>query len=142
MIWKIQYIRTLCQSKPIKFILIGMVNTAIGYSIFGTCILLHVGPQPSLIVATVLGVIFNFFSIGRYVFGSLSVLQLIKFILIYTFVYLLNVVLLQYFISYGGLRPLAAQLLCIPIIATINYVFCKQFVFRKSNNGTKSEKVA
>jgi len=53
-----------------RFIAVGLLNTVVGYAIYGILILLNVPYLAALLVSTIAGVIFNYFSIGRLVFKS------------------------------------------------------------------------
>jgi len=53
-----------------RFIGVGLINTVVGYGIYGILILLNVPYLVALLMATIMGVIFNYFSIGRLVFKS------------------------------------------------------------------------
>ena len=53
-----------------RFIAVGHLNTIVGYAFYGILILLNVPYLAALLVATIAGVIFNYFSIGRLVFRS------------------------------------------------------------------------
>jgi GtrA-like protein len=48
------------QSRPVKFIAIGIVNTAFGYFIFAALYLIIVDYRLSIVVAMIIGLIFNF----------------------------------------------------------------------------------
>jgi len=48
-----------------RFIGVGLLNTVVGYAIYGLFIFLKMPYLVALLMATIMGVIFNYFSIGR-----------------------------------------------------------------------------
>lgn len=57
-------------SQFVRFILVGVVNTAVGYLIFAGFVLLSVPAQTALAAAFVLGVLWNFGTHARLVSGN------------------------------------------------------------------------
>lgn len=53
-----------------KFLGVGIVNTIVEYAIYAVLIIFGLPYLAALFIATVMGVIFNYFSIGRLVFKS------------------------------------------------------------------------
>ena len=53
-----------------KFISVGLINTLVGYAIYAILIAANISYFLALFVATIAGVTFNYFSIGRLVFKS------------------------------------------------------------------------
>jgi len=117
----------------IKFIQIGIVNTMFGYGIFALCFLATRWPQLSAVVATVVGVLFNFFTTGRLVFGSRAMSALGPFVLGYVVTLSLNLVLLDAMLGLG-VGALLAQALILPITVTLNYLVNSRIVFRTRAN--------
>jgi putative flippase GtrA len=112
----------------VRFLLVGGLNTAVGYSIFAAFILLGASSTLALIGATVLGILFNFASTGRVVFGTGNVRLLPRFVLAYGAQFLLNWVALQA-LERAGLSPLLAQLLLLAPLAIITFLMMKTLVF-------------
>ncbi len=80
----------------VKFIGVGVLNTLFGYSIYAGFIFVGLPNVVSLLMATVAGVIFNYFSFGRMVFNARGGgWVFIRFIVVYSIVYLINAVLLS-----------------------------------------------
>ena len=65
-----EVVASLLRLRFVRFLLIGVVNTIFGYSIFAAMFLATGQPELSIIVATAIGVLFNFMSTGRVVFGN------------------------------------------------------------------------
>jgi putative flippase GtrA len=103
-----------------RFLVVGALNTAVGYALYATFYLLLGAPRLSLILATVVGVIFNFFSTGRIVFANKSATAFPRFIAGYAVTLGLNIVLLDVMIRFG-LHPLWAQLCALLIVVPLSY---------------------
>ena len=73
-----------------KYLVVGGVNTLFGYSVFAICLFFGFHYSLAVLVATILGVLFNFQSYGRLVFQNHSWVLLVRFILVYTIIYLVN----------------------------------------------------
>lgn len=114
----------------IKFGLVGILNTAFGYLLFATLVWLTDGPKLSLLVATVVGVLFNFMTTGRLVFYSRGFKMLLPFVLAYGVVYLVNACALDSLI-WLGIRAELAQLFCLPFVAFLAYFINARFVFEE-----------
>lgn len=103
-----------------KFLGVGVLNTLFGYGIYAGLVFIGIPLLAALFAATVLGVIFNYFSFGRMVFkakGGWFVFG--KFIVAYTIVYLMNAVFLSILTEGGYLNAYFAQAVCIlPSVAT------------------------
>jgi putative flippase GtrA len=112
----------------VRFLLVGGLNTAVGYSIFAALILLGAESVVALAGATILGLLFNFFSTGRIVFGSGDPSLLPRFLIVYGVQFLINWAALHS-LERAGLAPLAAQLLLIIPLALLSFILMRRFVF-------------
>ena len=56
-----------------RFLAIGVLNTLVGYGLFSLLVLIRLAPGVALLVATVLGVLFNYFTTGQLVFATKGV---------------------------------------------------------------------
>jgi putative flippase GtrA len=103
-----------------RFVMVGMLNTAVGYALYAMFYLLFGMPRLSLILATVGGIIFNFFSTGRIVFANKGFRAFPFFVAGYAVTLGLNIVLLDAIIGLG-LHPLVAQLCALLVVVPISY---------------------
>ena len=112
-----------------KFLLVGVLNTVFGYSVYW--ILLQLGLHFSLAVlfATVLGVLFNYKTIGKLVFKSEENSFLIKFILVYVIQYIINVAGIKIFNLFGIGYGFGGLLMLFPL-AILSFVLNKKLVFK------------
>ena len=112
----------------VRFLIIGGVNTLVGYSLF--CALLYAGLHYALagLISTVLGVIFNFFTTGGIVFDNRDPLLLFRFSLGYVFIYGIGVGEMRVADVLGWNLYLVSGLLLLPN-ALFSYLLNKKFVF-------------
>jgi putative flippase GtrA len=111
-----------------RFLFTGMLNTAVGYSIYFVGLTLGAKPAIALAVATALGALFNYFSTGRLVFQSRGMSRLPRFILAYVVIYGFNLLLLQTALTLGA-APWLAQILVLPIVVIASYLLLNFVVF-------------
>lgn len=114
----------------IRFIGVGLVNTLFGYMIYAVLIYWGLYYVYAVFFATVAGVLFNFKTIGTFVFQSDDNTRLLHFIGVYTIVYAINVGLINLF-SVWGIDYYMAGFLAIFPCAGVSFVLNKRFVFRK-----------
>jgi len=74
-----------------RFLLVGVLNTLFGYFLYGTLILIGLDYKLAVLLATILGVLFNFQTTGKLVFGSKNNKLIFRFVLVYVVTFLLNV---------------------------------------------------
>lgn len=112
----------------IRFLFVGVLNTAFGYGMF--YLLLSVGllPEAGLLCATLAGVLFNFMTTSRLVFKQRGAEFFLPFIAVYVLVYLTNAGTLRLLIIAGVTAALAQALLLAPF-AAMTYVLLKRFVY-------------
>jgi putative flippase GtrA len=120
-----------------RFLVIGVVNTIFGLSVFVACILLGVGREISLAIATIIGVLFNFQTMGRLVFRGYRPELIFRFALGYAAVYGLNVLALNCFFKFG-IAPIPAQTILTPFFAALTFLINRTFIFRMANEDPPS----
>ena len=112
----------------IRFVAVGVLNTAVGYMIFAALTLVGLRPSAAVVCGTVLGVLFNFQSIGRLVFGASGSRLLPRFVGVYAVQALANIGLLHFAIAHG-VPVLIAQALVLPPLVVLNFLLMRRFVF-------------
>jgi putative flippase GtrA len=113
-----------------RFILVGLINTLFGYSIYALMIYIGLSYDVALIISTVCGIIFNFHSIGKLVFNNFKYTLLFKFVLVYVLVYFINLLLIKLFIWLGANAYLGGGLAIIPSAAA-SFLLNKYLVFNR-----------
>lgn len=113
----------------LRFLLVGALNTVFGYACFA--VFLHFGLHYSvaMLMATVLGVLFNFKSTGALVFGSHDNRLIFRFIGTYAIVYLANIAGIGV-LARAGLTPIVGGALMLPLAAILAFLLNKKLVFR------------
>ncbi len=115
----------------LKYLLVGGINTIFGYSIFAFLLFFGLHYSLAVLVATILGVLFNFQSYGRIVFKNHSRRLLTKFIFIYAIIYLVNISLLLAFDFFVSNLYISGAIV-IPLVAYLGYFLNKRYVWKKS----------
>jgi len=111
-----------------RYLMVGLLNTLFGYSIFALLIYLGLNYPVALLLATVLGVLFNFKSIGILVFESRDNKLIFRFIVVYVVIYLLNLAGLK-LLSLAHVNMYVAGAILLPLMAIVGFVINKRFVF-------------
>ena len=114
-----------------KYLLIGGVNTVFGYCVFAFLLFFGIHYSLAVLVATILGVLFNFQSYGRLVFQNHSWVLLVRFILVYTIIYLVNILLLIVFDLFLSNLYISGAI-ALPVVAYLGYFLNKRYVWKKS----------
>ena len=117
--------------RMLKFLGVGLVNTLFGYSIYAGFVFIGLPYLAALLLATVVGVVFNYFSIGRIVFSARGGwLAFGKFIAAYVVVYAVNAALLSMLTVNLGLSPYAGQFLCVPANVATGWLLMNCWVYK------------
>lgn len=110
------------------FLVVGVLNTAFGYGCYALLVWLGVHYALAAFLSTVLGVLFNFQTIGRLVFRSHDHRRLWRFVGVYTATYGLNVAGL-WALQKVGLNAYASGALLLLPMALLAFVLQKRLVF-------------
>ncbi len=99
----------------VKFIVVGFFNTLFGYLVFAGALFVGLHYALAAAVSVAAGAIFNFQTIGHFVFGSRHYSRLFKFFTVYFLVYLLKVAGLSALQGIGVNNYLGGALLILPL---------------------------
>lgn len=116
-------------SKLIKFIFVGILNTVFGYSIFAFFIFCNLHYTIASLLSTVIGVLFNFKTTGNLVFKNKDNTLLGKFILVYMLIYLLNIISLKLLENFYVDIYISGAILMFPL-ALLSFLLNNRFVFQ------------
>ncbi|PUA39894.1 polysaccharide biosynthesis protein GtrA [Paenibacillus elgii] len=122
-------IRKLYNNELIRFLFVGGLNTAFGYSIFALFIFVGLHYTLASLFSTILGILFNFKSTGILVFNSKKNSLIYKFIAVYGIVYLINVSLLKILSLFITNVYFSGAIILLPL-AVLSYILNKKFVFK------------
>lgn len=114
------------------FVLTGVINTVFGYSIFAISIFVGVQSWLALMLSTVLGIVFNFKTIGTLVFNSKDNSKFFKFLLIYVLLYGVSLLLVELFMKLGLSAYVSGFVTLFPV-AVLSFFLNKTLVFHVVN---------
>ena len=113
-----------------KYVFVGGINTVFGYGIFAFLLFLGLHYSVAVLIATILGILFNFQTYGKFVFLDRDQRLIAKFLFAYIAIYLVNVLLLSLMNLFLIDLYLGGAILMLPI-AYLGYVLNKRFVWKK-----------
>ncbi|TAN34191.1 GtrA family protein [Patescibacteria group bacterium] len=123
-------LRRIFENKFIRFLAVGGINTIFGYGVFALMIFFGLHYALAALLATILGVLFNFQTVGRLVFASYRRDLLFKFVGVYAFTYLINLVFLCFLNLKGVSNYVSGAILILPM-AFIAFYLNKRFVYER-----------
>ena len=111
-----------------RFLVAGGVNTLFGFVVYSFCIIAGGAVWAALLVGTVSGTIFNFFTTGGYVFRELSLARFPRFVICYLLVYGINLAMIELLFMWMNNKILPQAILILPM-ALLSYLLMGRFVF-------------
>lgn len=117
-----------------RFVVVGAVNTAVGYGLYAACIFAGTGYAAASAISMIGGILFSHQTTGSLVFRSARKRTLWKFAACYLVVYAFSVALL-YAMDAAGVNPYLAGLLAGVPAALLSFTLLKFLVFRTSESG-------
>lgn len=120
----------LLKHRLIRFFLVSGLNTVFGYGLFALLIYCDLSYPIALLISTIAGILFNFKTIGGFVFKSQNNILIFKFFGVYGITYLFNVAGLAFFKNLQLNTYIAGAILVIPV-GLLAYILNKRFVFKK-----------
>ena len=123
-------IKQFLDSQFIRFVLVGILNTIFGYSVY--CLMIWIGLSYwwATLIANVLGVMFNFKTTGVLVFKNHNNWLFFRFALCYVLAYFLNVGIIALFSHYTSINQYISGFIATLITALFSFCFQKWVVFR------------
>jgi putative flippase GtrA len=114
-----------------RFLMVGGLNTIVGYTLFTIFIFAGAGTTIAAVGATVLGVLFNFRSIGLMVFGSSGKGVFVRFVTVYVAQLAANLALLR---GSAMLRisSIVAEAIILPTLAIATFLVMRRWVFNSA----------
>lgn len=105
----------------IRFLGVGVLNTAFGYAAYALLVLIGLSPQPALAVAFAMGILWNYLTHARLVFDTRGVARIVPYAAAYGVIYAINALALAAALR-AGLNPLVAQALLVLPMAALSFV--------------------
>ena len=125
-------VKRLWSIRLVRFLFVGGINTLFSYLVYSGLILLQFHYAIASLLATILGILFNFFTTGKIVFRNNDRKLLLKFFGVYGITYLINLCFLKIFDACRVNMLIAGAILVLPI-AILSYFLNKTLVFRVTN---------
>lgn len=115
----------------VKFLGTGVLNTLFGYGVFAGLVFINLSYLIALFIATLAGIIFNYFSFGRMVFSARGGWFVFgKFVSAYTMVYGINATFLGILTHDFHWSPYLGQILCILPSVVISWILMNYWVYK------------
>ena len=121
----------LSEHRFIRFLFAGGINTLFGFGIYSLAIFTGSAVWIALLIGTIAGSVFNFFTTGGYVFRELSLGRFPRFVICYALVYSINLGLIEVLVIWLS-NEILSQLILIFPIAVFSYFLMAKFVFSNS----------
>jgi len=128
-------IRRLLSNRFLRYLVVGGINTAFGYGVFAALVLVGVHYAIAAATSTVAGVLFNFQTYGRLVFGRADRRLLFRFVLVYGLNYVIGVSLLRLGRELGIHVLVTSAVLILPM-SGLAFLLNKLLVFEPSKRPT------
>ena len=112
----------------LRFLVAGGVNTLFGFAAYSAGIVAGAPVWIALMVSQVAGILFNFFSTGRYVFRDRTFSRLPRFVFCYLLAYGVNLQLIEWVLQWRADRILAQAVLVLPM-AIFSYLLMARIAF-------------
>ncbi len=110
----------------VKFLAVGVLNTAFGVAVYEVLVYLGMAPQPALALAYFIGIIWNYFTHGKIVFENQGFGKFPAYLGSYFLIYLLNAaglyLMLQAGVSKFVAQPILAVIMAVPTFFLLSYV--------------------
>jgi len=117
----------------ILFLFVGLLNTGFGYGLFALLIFLKIHYALASLIATIIGIIFNFKTTGVIVFRNRNNYLIFRFFVAYGITYLLGLLFL-YVTNYFKINNYVGGAAWLLPGAIISYFLMKSIVFRYKNS--------
>jgi putative flippase GtrA len=133
-------LRPLLEQRPVRFILVGGLNTVIGYALFALLVATGLNYPYAMMLTTSIGVMVNFKSTGKLVFNNSNNRLLFKFIALYVFIYFFNIMLIRG-LDFFFHNVYISGIFSIMAAAVVSYYGNKNFIFTANQSMLNSPPV-
>jgi putative flippase GtrA len=125
-----QKLQAFWNNRFVRFLVVGGGNTVFGYGVFVVTYAISNSHHTAIVIATGIGIAFNFFTTGGVVFRNRSAGAAVPFALGYAVVLTLNLLLADLLVA-AGIGVLLSQALALPFVVILSYFINAYFVFRR-----------
>ena len=129
---KTRMVKMFFLDKRIRFLLVGGLNTAVGYGFYALFIFLGLDPYLAITLSTVIGVINSYFWNKYFTFRKpgKSIAEILRFVLVYAVSSCANLGLVYLFVDVLGTNPYLSGVFCLAITTLVSYLGHSFFSFR------------
>lgn len=120
----------LLKKRLVRFFLVSGLNTIFGYGLFALFLYSGISYPFALLFSTIIGIVFNFKTIGNLVFKNRRNILVFKFFAVYGITYLCNLAGLAFFNFLQINNYVGGAILVVPI-GVLSFVLNRTFVFKK-----------
>jgi len=114
--------------KFLRYLAVSGLKTFFGYSIFSVFLILGFQFSIALFIATVIGILFNYKTIGVIVFKNESNILFLRYFTVYGFTYFCNLLLLK-IVSIFSVDLYMAQAIFVIPFGLLSFILQKEIVF-------------
>jgi putative flippase GtrA len=132
------FVSSVLSARLSRFILVGALNTAIGYAIYALFIYVGLPFPVANFLAVVVGIVIGFKTQATLVFQNPDNRLFVRFVTLWVVMYVLTTAIIAQFISLG-MNAYAAGAAMLPISATISFIVQKTWVFRRRGRTNSSQ---
>ena len=122
---------SLGQNYFIRFISVGVFNTLFGLVIYSFFIVIGAEFWLALLIGTISGTVFNYITVGGYVFRQLAPHHFPKFLFFYILVYFINFIFIEILLIWFSSKIIIQCFLIVPM-GILSYFLMANFVFKKN----------
>jgi putative flippase GtrA len=119
------------RNKIIRFFIVSGINTLFGYGLFALLIFIHTPYPVAALIGTIIGILFNFKTIGVLVFNNRRNGLIFRFFGVYGITYLFNIAGLALLKYYGMNLYFAGAILLFPA-GLLGFYLHRSFVFNQT----------
>lgn len=130
----IDLIRRLWSIPFLRFLVVGGINTAFGYSVFALFILIGLHYVLAALLGTICGILFNFKTTGTLVFKNRDNRLIFRFFGVYLITYSLMIGFLKLFDMAGVIPLVAGAIIALPM-AVVSFLLMRKLVFKTFKQG-------
>lgn len=117
------------QTRWLRYLMVGAANTAFAYLVYALGLLFGLSVPLASLVSLLIGIIVSFATQGSLVFGHLSPLAFVRFVLNWLAMYLIYVGLVLGLMAFE-INPYLGGLAALVVTTTISFITLKRLVFR------------
>lgn len=133
------FVKKIIYNPFVKYLFVAGLNTLFGYLIFSLVVFILKNAYLSVVVATIIAVLFNFKTYGTLVFKSKDNSRAFRFFGVYLFTMSIQMGLLKFLSLVGIANPYIAGGIILLPVALLSFLLMRKFVFNAQS--VKNEKV-